>query len=166
MFWHQEFYLSERLSVFGLVTCCTLKGGTCYGGTFYGGCWCDNILNQLVLHICMYMCVYICVDKSEPLYIYRHFAIRLCVILTSTDPFTIVRTCFNSVFRPIRCAECNGAIHFPVSLLVLKTEGKTFTISKFLIIIHKPLHLLSELPSRAFLDLLDALNRMPPSISL
>src|SRR5205814_5908069 len=50
-------------------------------------------------------------------------------------PSSTVSTSLKNVYTPIRYTESNYGVHFPVSLLVVEGEAKTFPIS------HLPSHL-------------------------
>src|SRR5437762_559916 len=47
-------------------------------------------------------------------------------------PSSTFRTPLEMVDTPIRCAESNAALHFPVRPLLLEVEAKTFPILRFL----------------------------------
>src|SRR5947199_5901373 len=75
-----------------------------------------------------------------------HLAIRVLVLPQLLKTFKIpqfinlhaktasstVRTSFNKVFGPIRCAESNGVVHLAVRALILEIWWKTCPILRFL----------------------------------
>ena len=67
------------------------------------------------------------------LWSYNQNRLRFRCFLKSSDeePQTTIRTSSKNENRPIWCAESNGTIHFPVSLLVPKAEAKTSPIWRF-----------------------------------
>jgi len=46
-------------------------------------------------------------------------------------PSSTVSTSLKNVYTPIRCAESNGTIYFPVSSLVIEAEATTFNNRSF-----------------------------------
>src|SRR5437762_1901391 len=55
-----------------------------------------------------------------------------CLNLHAKTASSTVRTSFNRVFGPIRCAESNGVVRLAVRALVLEIWWKTCPISRFL----------------------------------